>query len=330
MKLKELGEFALIAAIKEMAAAGAGVIKGIGDDAAIMRPSPGMVALVTTDLLLEGVHFNLDFIDPYRLGKKAVAVNLSDMAACGGTPTAFLVSLAAPAQTEMAFVRSLYQGMLEQAQEFKVSLVGGDTSRGERLLISITVMGEAKEGEVVYRTGAQKGDHIFVTGTLGDAALGLAQLKKGKREGEAITRHLAPIPRVREGREIARQGLANAMIDISDGLLADLGHIAEASTVGAEIRLSQIPLSEEYRKEAAGYNADTYALALIGGEDYELLFTASPAKEGAVRNVAREMGIPITMIGEIIDASGVVKIYREDGKEYRIGQRGHDHFKKGG
>ena len=327
MKLTELGEFALIATIKEMAAAGADVIKGIGDDAAIMRPSPGMVALVTTDLLLEGVHFNLDFIDPYRLGRKAVAVNLSDMAACGGTPTAFLVSLATPAETDMAFVRSLYQGMLEQTQEFKVSLVGGDTSRGEKLLISITLMGEAEEAKVIYRSGAKKGDHVFVTGALGDAALGLQLLKQGKKDGGLVQRHLAPVPRVREGREIACRGLATAMIDISDGLAADLGHIVEASSVGAEIRLSCLPLSEDYRKEVAGYNADTYALALTGGEDYELLFTAPEERTAAIQKLAQEMGIPITMIGEITDASHEMKIYREDGKEYRIEQWGHDHFK---
>ena len=330
MKLTEIGEFAVIAAIKEMAQEGVGVIKGIGDDAAIIRPSPGMVSLVTTDLLLEGVHFNLDFTDPYRLGKKAVAVNLSDMAACGGTPTAFLVSLAIPAQTEMAFVRALYQGMLEQAQEFKVSLIGGDTSRGERLLISITLLGEAKEGEVVYRAGAKKGDHVFVTGTLGDAALGLSQLKKGKREGLAITRHLAPIPRVREGREIARQGLATAMIDISDGLLADLGHICEASRVGAEVQLSLLPLSEEYRKEVAGYNADTYLLVLTGGEDYELLFTAPKERTAAIQRLEIEFGLPITMIGEITDASHGVTIFGEGGKVYPVKEQGHDHFGKGG
>jgi thiamine-monophosphate kinase len=330
MKLTEIGEFAVIATIKEMAAAGPGIIKGIGDDAAILRPSPGMVSLVTTDLLLEGVHFNLDFTDPYRLGKKAVAVNLSDMAACGGIPTAFLVSLAAPVKTEMAFVRSLYQGMLEQAQEFKMPLAGGDTSRGERLLIAITLIGEAEEAKVIYRSGARKGDLIFVTGTLGDAALGLQQLKKGKREGIAITRHLAPIPRVKEGREIARLGLATAMIDISDGLMADLGHICEASAVGAKVQLSRLPLSEEYRREIAQYNADTYLLAVIGGEDYELLFTAPEERTAAIQKLAREFGIPITMIGEIASDSHGVMIYGEDGKVYPVKQQGYDHFTKGG
>jgi thiamine-monophosphate kinase len=330
MKLTEIGEFAVIAAIKEMAAAGPRVVKGIGDDAAVIKPSPGMVSLVTADLLVEGVHFNLDFIDPYRLGKKAVAVNLSDMAACGATPTAFLVSLAAPVKTEMAFVRSLYQGMLEQAQEFKMPLAGGDTSRGERLLIAITLIGEAEETKVIYRAGAKKGDHVFVTGTLGDAAVGLKQLKQGKREGKLVQRHLVPVPRVKEGEAIAGQGLATAMIDISDGLLADLGHICEASTVGANVQLSRLPLSEEYQREIAQYNADTYLLAMIGGEDYELLFTAPKERTPATQKLAQEFGIPITMIGEITDASQGVKIFKEDGKVYPMKEQGYDHFKKGG
>ena len=327
MKLAELGEFAFIKTIKEMVQEGAGVIKGIGDDAAILTPSPGMAALVTTDLLLEGVHFQLAFTDPHRLGRKAVAVNLSDIAACGGTPTAFLVALAIPAETELAFVRSLYQGMLAQAREFQVSLVGGDTSRGDRLLISITLMGEAKAGEVVYRAGAKKGDLIFVPGTIGDAALGLQQLKQGGKEGGLVQRHLAPAPRVREGREIACRSLATAMIDVSDGLAADLGHIVEASGVGAEVRLSRLPLSEEYLREVAGYNADPYALALTGGEDYELLFTAPPAKEQAVDKLVQELGIPITAIGEIVDALAGVRVLTDDGKEYPIKATGHDHFR---
>jgi thiamine-monophosphate kinase len=327
MKLSEIGEFALIAAIKEMALEGQGVIKGIGDDAAVLRPCPGMVSLVTTDLLLQGVHFQLDLIDPYRLGRKAVAVNLSDIASCGGIPRAMLVSLAIAPEAELASVQSLYKGMLEQAQAFKVALVGGDTSQGDRLLISITLIGEAEEAKIVYRAGARKGDLIFVTGTLGDAALGLRQLKQGKREGVLIQRHLTPVPRVKEGQAIAQQGLATAMIDISDGLVADLGHILEASQVGAEIRLSGLPLSEEYRKEVKAYSPDPYALALAGGEDYELLFTAAPAKEKAVAKLAQELGIPITSIGKIVDVAQGVKIYTEDGKEYPIAQKGHDHFK---
>jgi thiamine-monophosphate kinase len=327
MKLTEIGEFGLIATIKEMAAQGEGVIKGIGDDVAVIKPSPNKVSLVTTDLLLEGVHFRLDLTDPYRLGRKAVAVNLSDIASCGGVPQAMLVSLAVSPDAELAFVQALYKGMLEQAQEFEVSLIGGDTSQGERLLISVTLMGEAEEKKVVYRNGARRGDLIFVTGQLGDSALGLKMLKKGVKEGYLIERHLVPTPRVREGQEIARRGLATAMIDISDGLVADLGHIVEASNVGAEVRLSQLPLSKEYWQTIEQYQSDCYRLALTGGEDYELLFTSPPTKGQAVAKLAQELGIPITSIGKIVDAVQGVTIYREDGKEYPVAHKGHDHFK---
>jgi thiamine-monophosphate kinase len=330
MKLAEIGEFGLIKAISQIADTGEGVIKGIGDDAAVLRPSPGQVLLVTTDLLLEGVHFQLAFTDPYRLGRKALAVNLSDIAACGGQPRAMLVSLAIAADAELAFVQALYKGIIEQAKEFKVALVGGDTSHGERLLISITLIGEAEEAKIVYRSGAKEGDLIFVTGTLGDAALGLTMLKKGIKQGYLVERHLDPVPRVREGVAIAHQGLALSMIDISDGLVADLGHILEQSRVGAEVRLSQLPLSEEYRKEVGAYSSDPFALALAGGEEYELLFTAAPAKEKAVAKLAKELGIPITSLGKIVDAAQGVIIYTEDGTEYPIAQTGHDHFKTGG
>jgi thiamine-monophosphate kinase len=216
--------------------------------------------------------------------------------------------------------------MLEQAQAFKVALVGGDTSRGERLFISLTLLGEAEQGKVVFRKGARRGDLIFVTGTVGDAALGLKMLKKGVKQGYLIERHLDPAPRVREGQEIACRGLATAMIDISDGLVADLGHILEASNVGAEIRLSQLPLSKEYCQTIEGYQSDRFHLALTGGEDYELLFTSLPGRAEEIKKLAEELGIPITPIGEVVEASQGVKVYKEDGAEYPVQAKGHDHF----
>jgi thiamine-monophosphate kinase len=327
MKLADIGEFGLIAAIAQIAGKGPGVVMGIGDDDAVLRPAPGKVLLVTTDLLLEGVHFRMEFTDPYRLGRKALAVNLSDIAACGGMPTAFLVSLAVPTETEMASVQALYKGMMEQAHLYGCSLIGGDTSKGKEWMISITLIGEIEERNCVYRSGAKPGDLIFVTGTLGDAALGLQQIRQGKKDGGLVHKHLAPVPRVKEGQASAQQGLATAMIDISDGLIADLGHIVEASGVGAQVYLSQLPLSEEYQKEIGSYSRDPYQLALAGGEDYELLFTASAGRQEAITKLAADLGTPVTLIGEITDAAQGVTIYREDGKEYPIAQRGHDHFK---
>jgi thiamine-monophosphate kinase len=330
MKLTEIGEFGLIKAIEAVTAqAGKGerVVKGIGDDVAIIRSAPGKVLLVTTDLLLQDVHFTLEHTDPVSLGKKSLTANLSDIAACGGAPTAFVVSLALPAETAVDFAKALYEGMMEQAQQFNCSLVGGDTSKGKALMISVTLLGEAEEEKVVYRHGAKQGDRIFVTGQLGDSALGLEMLKKGKRDGVPVQRHLDPIPRVREGQEVARQGLATAMIDISDGLVADLGHVLEESRVGAQIHLSQIPLSEQYRKTIEQYQSDPYYFALAGGEDYEMLFTAPAERAQEIKKLAEELGTPITQIGEIVEASAGVSIVGPDGKEFIVEQRGHDHFK---
>ena len=327
MKLAEIGEFGLIKAISTIADKGPGVVRGIGDDAAVLRPSAGKVLLVTTDLLLEGVHFTLEFTDLYRLGRKALAVNLSDIAACGGTPTAFLVSLAVPLETEVASVKALYKGMMEQAHLYGVSLIGGDTSKGKELMISITLIGEGEERNCVYRNGAKPGDRIFVTGTLGDSALGLKMLKKGVKEGYLIERHLDPIPRVREGGEIARLGLATAMIDISDGLIADLGHILEESGVGAQVYLPQLPLSVSYREHVTQYYKNPYLLALAGGEDYELLFTASEGRQETIKRFTEVLGTPLTLIGEITAASAGVTLVGADGKRVPVEQRGHDHFK---
>ena len=327
MKLADIGEFGLIKAISTIADKGPGVVRGIGDDAAVLTPAPGTVSLITTDLLLEGVHFQLEFTDPYRLGRKALAVNLSDIAACGGRPTAFLVSLAVPPETEMASVQALYKGMMEQAHLYGVSLIGGDTSRGKEWMISITLIGEVEERNCLYRNGAKDGDWIFVTGQLGDSALGLKMLKKGEREGYLIERHLDPTPRVKEGGQIARRGLATAMIDISDGLIADLGHILEQSGVGAQVYLRHLPLSVSYREHVQQYYKKSFLLALAGGEDYELLFTASAERQEAIKKLAQELGTPITLIGEITAASRGVTLVGADGKRVPVEQRGHDHFK---
>jgi thiamine-monophosphate kinase len=327
MKLSEIGEFGLIKGIEMIAGKGEGVVMGVGDDAAVLSPSPGKVLLVTTDCLIEGVHFKLTFTDYYSLGRKALAINLSDIGGCGGAPTVFLVSLAIPPETDVASIRALYKGMMEQARTYGVSLVGGDTSSGERLMISITLIGEAEERNVVYRHGAQHGDRIYVTGTLGDSALGLKMLKEGVKEGGAVLRHLDPTPRVKEGGEIARRGLATAMIDISDGLIADLGHVLEASGVGAQVQLQQIPLSASYREHVNTYYKNPYLLALAGGEDYELLFTAPEERPEALKKLTDDLALPITQIGEITDASDGVSIVGPDGKEFIVEQRGHDHFK---
>ncbi len=326
MKLKDLGEFGLIERIAGRVSRGSGVRIGIGDDAAAFEPASGYLSLVTTDMLVEGVHFDLSLCDPASLGRKALAVNLSDVAAMGGVPRHFLLSLAVPPRIPVEFLDDFVAGMLAMGERFEVSLIGGDTSSANSsLVISITVIGEQSPALVVPRSGARPGDLIFVTGTLGDSSLGFALLKAGEREGAAVTRHLDPMPRVREGMMLAEAGIPSAMIDISDGLLADLGHILDLSGVGARLRLQDLPLSTEYLEKCPAHTQDIYSFPLCGGEDYELLFTASPARVPLLRRVTEETGTVVTAIGEITSAAGI-SLISPDGVDYPLSCRGFDHF----
>ena len=309
--LASLGEFGFISRIASASKQGVGVITGIGDDAAVTQLTPGMQLLTSTDMLLEDVHFRRAWHDPYSLGRKSLAVNLSDIAAMGGVLRWTTLSLAIPAELPLDFLDEFTRGFLAMAEEHNVSLIGGDTC-GSRsgLAISVTIMGEQLPGRILRRSGACPGDDIWVTGTLGDAALGLRLLEKenipspltgeGQGGGEVgngegcgifthppapsrqgrgrnilISRLLDPTPRVSAGLALAESGLVTAMIDISDGVLADFGHIAEQSGVGGLIRLADLPLSPEFCSRAPGLTGDFHALALSGGEDYELCFTAA-------------------------------------------------------
>jgi thiamine-monophosphate kinase len=326
LKLGELGEFGLIERIAGRAKRKSGVRIGIGDDAAAYEPTAGFLSLVTTDMLVEGIHFDLSLCDAVSLGKKSLAVNLSDIAAMGGIPRHFLLSLAIPSHVTVEFLDGFIEGILETGDRFGVDLIGGDTSSAKACLVmSVTVIGEQSPGLIVPRSGARPGDLIFVTGTLGDAALGLALLKAGAREGPSAARHLDPLPRVREGMKLAEAGIPTAMIDISDGLLADLGHILDLSGVGARLHLEKLPLSGEYREKQPGFSNDIYAFPLSGGEDYELLFTVPPGKVSLLRSITEETGTMITAIGEITPSDGLFLI-ASDGTEYHPERRGYDHF----
>jgi len=326
LKLEELGEFGLIERIAVKVARKQGVRIGIGDDAAAIAPTAGFELLITTDMLVEGVHFDLTLSDPFTLGKKSLAVNLSDIAAMGGIPRNFLLSMAVPEYISVEFLDNFVSGMLERGDQFGANLIGGDTcSSCQGMVISITVMGEQLPGLIVRRSGAEPGDLICVTGTLGDSALGLMQLRAGIREGAAVARHLDPFPRVLEGMKLAEAGPPSAMIDISDGLLADLGHILELSGVGARINLDKLPLSGYYRENQPRFIADAFLLPLSGGEDYELLFTVHPGKLSAIQSSLKETGTLATIIGEIT-ASGGISIYTATGDEYFPEQMGYNHF----
>lgn len=326
MKLSELGEFGLIERIAAKAGREDGLRIGIGDDAAATEPTPGCLTLTTSDMLVEGVHFDLSFCAPQTLGRKSLAVNLSDIAAMGAKPRWFLLSLAIPPSLSVEFLDRFTAGALEMAAEFGVTLIGGDTcsSKGG-LVISITAMGEQKPERIAARSGAKEGDLIFVTGALGDSALGLELLRMGKPDGEGVKRHLDPTPRVKEALILSERGIPTAMIDVSDGLLADLGHILEMSGKGALLRLEALPLSPFFREMAVKSHDDPYRLPLSGGEDYELIFTAPPAREEEILSLFGKGSIPVSRIGVITPGKGIT-LLSPDGSPYHPGKQGYNHF----
>jgi len=300
----------------------ADVAAGIGDDAALLQPPPGQQLAVTSDLLVSGVHFFPD-ADPVALGHKALAVNLSDLAAMGAEPAWFLLNLTLP-QVDTAWLEKFCQGMFGLAREYGVQLVGGDTSRGP-LAIAIEAHGFVPAGQALRRSGARVGDRVYVTGTLGDAALTLQQrlgrLPLQQNEiASAAARLDRPTPRVREG--MALRGLANSAIDVSDGLLADLGHILEMSRVGARIFLDRIPVSPICRAHLKELGWDA---VLATGDDYELCFTVPAANIVALEKLP--LAGAFHHIGEI-EAEAGLRIVDESGKAYRPRETGHDHFAK--
>ncbi len=328
MKVGSLGEFGLIERIRKSAPQGRGVRAGIGDDAAWLE-CRGEALLITTDLLIEGIHFNLRWTSFYALGYKTLAVNLSDIAAMGGVPQYLTLSLAVPGKYRAEDIENFYRGLNGLARQSGVSVVGGDTSAADRLFLSPALVGHC-DGRPVLRRGSRPGDDLYVTGTLGDSALGLALLRKKIRKtrasaaaaAHAIRRHHFPTARLAAGALLGRSGLAKAMIDLSDGLVQDLGHICKASGVGAEIDEAALPLSRAYRLLAAG---DT-AAALGGGEDYELLFAARPRDRDRIEKLRPRLGVRLTRIGRCVRGSGVIVLDRS-GRPRQPSLRGFDHFK---
>jgi len=327
MKLRELGEFGLIERIRKIVPMGQGVRLGIGDDAAWIRCQQKSL-LFTSDLLLEGVHFDLRWTSFYTLGYKTLAVNLSDIAAMGGRPSYLALSLGIPVDFEVKDVEEFYRGIVDLSSQCGVSLVGGDTSASKRFFISAALMGFAPYGPIL-RNGAKVGDDLYVTGTLGDSALGLKLLKKRRpslthREATyLVSRHLAPTARLKAGAVLARKKLAKAMIDVSDGLVQDLNHLCQASKVGAIVREESLPLSRAYRRspERRGILE-----ALTGGEDYELLFAVRPRDRGRLKKVERSLGVPVTRIGKCVPPAEGVKVLDPRGEPRPLSVLGYDHF----
>jgi thiamine-monophosphate kinase len=295
---------------------------GPGDDCALFAVAPGHQLAVSSDMLVEGRHF-LSTVPPERLGHKALAVNLSDLAACGAEPLAFTLALALPRADE-AFIAPLAAGLFALAERHGIELVGGDTTAGP-LNLCITVMGQVPAGQALLRSGAQPGDELWVSGRLGDARLALevfrGQAALPATDFEAVRLAMeCPEPRVALG--LALRGLASSAIDVSDGLLGDVGHVLRRSRVGVRLSLPALPRSAVL---AAQPRTLQHECLLRGGDDYELLFTAPPALAAAVREAGARSGTPVTPIGVVTPEPGLV-VLDEDGHAHTLPARGFDHF----
>jgi thiamine-monophosphate kinase len=336
---RRLDEFAFINLIKRrFGHVPSRVSVGIGDDAAVVSGSPTQDWVVTTDLLVEEVHFCLDTISFEDLGYKAAAANLSDIAAMGGTPTCLLMAIAIPKTVSRSDVSRLYQGIHRACRPYGVSLIGGDTSFSRAgLFLNITLIGEIARGRAVLRSGARPGDLLYVSGSLGESLAGLMLLGKASARrvrpglGSAdqtrlIRKHRHPTPRMKLGQSLASRRLATAMIDLSDGLSGDLAHICEESRVGALLDRTALPLSPTLRRFAALTGVSAESLALQGGEDYELLFTVPPRHEQAVQRVGRRLRVPVTRIGRIMPAPYGMKERNRNGNLKNLAATSYRHF----
>ena len=323
-----MGEFDLIARYFRRPVQRAAL--GVGDDCALLQVGAGMQLAVSTDMLIEGRHF-LSTVQPSRLGHKALAVNLSDLAACGARPLAFTLALALP-QVDPIWLEAFASGLLALADLHGCELVGGDTTRGP-LSICITVFGEVPAGQALLRSGARAGDDVYVSGTLGDARLALEAFRgtlwlPAAALTSARNRMEQPTPRLALG--VALRGIASAAIDISDGLLGDLGHILQASGVGASIEtataLDLIAVRPDGASPASGYTLDKQLeYVLAGGDDYELVFTAAPQQRSAVQHAAGQSQTPVTRIGRV-EATPGVRLLDDQGRALPNRYAGFDHF----
>jgi len=321
-KQRPSSEFELIS--RHFARPAANAVLGVGDDCALVDITNGMDLAVSTDSMVSGTHFFPD-VDPETLGHKALAVNLSDMAAMGAQPYWVLLALTLPG-VDHAWLAAFAKGFFDLAEEFEVSLVGGDTTRGP-LALNVTIMGEVPAGAALRRSGAKAGHDIWVSGTIGDAALAVAH-RHGRVKladddyREAVMRLYEPTPRVRLGQ--ALRGMATAAIDISDGLIADLGHICRLSGAGAAVELGAIPVSSIGAKHV-GSEAGRAAI-VAGGDDYELCFTAPANSRESIAELTDMLGVKLTRIGQVKRGKGV-SLLDADGKPVRIDAGGFDHFR---
>ena len=316
--VSDIGEHALISRITARLATPSWVVVGPGDDAAVIRPERGALDVLTTDAQVEGVHFDRRFVPPDAIGHRALAVNISDLAAMGAAPRAALLSLVLPDELEVAVVDAVVDGFTALAGRHRIAVIGGNITRSPRLgaaqaqgplMIDVTAIGSVKPRRILTRAGARPGDEVFVTGTIGDAAVGLNILRSGadllgppQRGGSALLqeKYLRPEPRVRAGLLLGRNRAASACIDLSDGLADGIRQISAASGVGIIVEEAAIPLAAGVAEFHRGLGNDAVCAALAGGDDYELLFTVRPVWRGRLRAVRRLAGdLPITRIGVV-------------------------------
>ena len=335
MRIADLGEFPLIARLAQIITRDRpDVLVGIGDDVAVLAGDGDELLLATIDIQVEGVHFRRDLSTPFQVGRRALAVNLSDIAAMGGRPWATLVSLALPPDTEVAWVDELYRGLRAEADRWGVAIVGGNMTRAPGGIgVDIALLGWVRREHVLLRVGARPGDRVLVTGQLGDAAAGLRlalnpDLPASPADRAVLLeRYLTPTPRLAEAAVIARTGQATAMIDLSDGLSSDIGHVCDRSGVGVRVWAARLPISVATAHVAAALAVPAWELALVGGDDYELCFTAPPdAAEDLAAVVTRETGTPATVVGEILPADQGRRLVLLDGQELALTPGGWAHF----
>jgi thiamine-monophosphate kinase len=340
MDISALGEFELIARLTAGLTSRTDSGLGIGDDCAILDLGNDQYLLATCDSQVEGIHFTLQTSTPEQIGRKALAVNLSDIAAMGGVPRYALVSLILPSHFPVATLDSLYAGLRLEAERYATTIVGGNIAsagKSDQLIIDITLLGTVERGQAIRRDGARAGDILCVTGSLGNSAAGLYTLLHPNPSfpQEALhflqEIHRTPRPRIHEGRVLSQLGpqVITAMLDISDGLSGDLGHLCQRSHVGARVDLAHLPLSPELRLVAKNASYDPFLWTLHGGEDYELLFTVSPGDEHTVIDAVHSAtGTPVTVIGSILPRDEGMKLLYPDGREEQLVIASWDHLKQ--